>query len=308
MILATFCSVSSSTWLGMWGMMELVMFSFLPVLLSFGGNKHTSLVGLWKYFVAQTFSSIVIVTLLVMGSFSSLSEVDVGMIVFFGVMVKVGMVPFHGWSFHLAECLSKTQFFMMNSALKIPPLGVVSSLASHLYTQTPFIFVLSGLLSASFLLSNLSLMWSLMASSTYMMSWMMVCSFLGKGELSSFFILYAASLLLVLVSFPPFVNGLWVVGSGSLITSLSLFSLMGPPPSGVFWGKVGVVSTLLESGFFELAVSLLILSALASFFYMKFILFNLTKFSFPMMANFGVMVMSGSTLLLGVVGLTIFVL
>ena len=56
-----------------------------------------------------------------------------------------------------------------------------------------------------------------------------------------------------------------------------MLSLGGIPPFGLFWGKIFVISSAINSGHIALAIILLLNSAIAVYYYMKLIIFMFLK-------------------------------
>ncbi len=63
----------------------------------------------------------------------------------------------------------------------------------------------------------------------------------------------------------------------AVIMGVLMFALAGMPPFSVFWGKLYLISTAVNSGFITLAVIMVLNSALAIYYYMKLIVYMFLK-------------------------------
>jgi len=87
------------------------------------------------------------------------------------------------------------------------------------------------------------------------------------------------------------------------IFGIFMFALAGMPPFSVFWGKLYIISTVVDSGHYILAIIMVVNSAIAIYYYMKLIVYMFLKD--PITEDGNVYVANATTSLKFVVGVTI---
>lgn len=134
-----FFSLVSPSWFGAWVGMELNLFGILPLLVS----KHRFAVNsAFKYFFVQGFGSRVIIMSIIV-SFWAVDRSLARYGVLFGLLVKVGAVPFHFWVIEVLSNLRPDIIFVLLTLQKVAPLGLVCQI--HNYRL--FIFIFRGVRS-----------------------------------------------------------------------------------------------------------------------------------------------------------------
>ena len=87
------------------------------------------------------------------------------------------------------------------------------------------------------------------------------------------------------------------------IIAVFMFTLAGMPPFSVFWGKLYLISTVVDSGHVVLAVIMVINSAIAVYYYMKLIVYMFLKD--PVSEDGNIYIANSSTPIKVVVGITL---
>ncbi len=64
-----------------------------------------------------------------------------------------------------------------------------------------------------------------------------------------------------------------IMPMGAVVMALFMLSLAGVPPFSVFWGKVYIMSSAVDSGFIWLAIIMGINSAISAYYYLKLIVY-----------------------------------
>ena len=64
---------------------------------------------------------------------------------------------------------------------------------------------------------------------------------------------------------------------GAVIMGIFMLALAGVPPFAVYWGKIYIISSALNAGFFYLAIIMVLNSAVAAYYYLKLIVFMFLK-------------------------------
>lgn len=133
LILRTFIAISASHWLIIWIALELNILSFIPLIIFSSWHQETE--ASIKYFLFQALGS----RLLLLGSYSS----EAFVLIFIGIIVKLGIAPFHFWFPSVINSISWPMCLLLATWQKIVPLLVLILTASSI--QSSFIFLLASL-------------------------------------------------------------------------------------------------------------------------------------------------------------------
>ena len=77
--------------------------------------------------------------------------------------------------------------------------------------------------------------------------------------------------------YEKFAGMIHIMPMGALIMALFMLSLAGVPPFAVFWGKMYLISSVVNAGFIGLAIIMVLNSAIAGYYYLKLIIYMLFK-------------------------------
>jgi len=77
--------------------------------------------------------------------------------------------------------------------------------------------------------------------------------------------------------FEKFAGMVQIMPVGATIMALFMLSLAGVPPFSLFWGKMYILSSVVNSGYIALALIMAINSAISAYFYLKLIVFMFLK-------------------------------
>nr|YP_010507445.1 NADH dehydrogenase subunit 2 [Dracogyra subfuscus]UXG19116.1 NADH dehydrogenase subunit 2 [Dracogyra subfuscus] len=324
-------SLSASHWLGVWAGLEINLIAFIPLMLYRGTVLETE--SAIKYFIFQAVGSAMIMfsSLLSFGSdfvwdlaTSNLSLfMESGMIILIiGLLLKLGVFPFHFWFPSVVSGLSWFSGFLLLTWQKIAPLFLLF-LVSYLWGASVMLMIMvvaggSSIVGGVGGVNQTQLRALLAYSSIAHLGWMVFCCFLSEGSMKIyfsvyffitmciFFVVWMAEVNLVFQAFSSFVGKNLVV---RFIVIFLFLSLGGIPPLLGFVPKWVVLSLGSETGM-VFVLGLLILGSLFSLFYYLGLIFSaffsagpvlLKEFYFPSLSRGAVMfvVLSGVANLLG---------
>ncbi len=77
--------------------------------------------------------------------------------------------------------------------------------------------------------------------------------------------------------YEKFAGMVHVMPMGALLMALFMLSLAGLPPFAVFWGKMYLISSVVNAGFVGLAIIMVLNSAIAGYYYLKLIIYMFLK-------------------------------
>nr|AHJ39837.1 NADH dehydrogenase subunit 2 [Haematopinus asini] len=273
-------TLGSWSWWGAWFGMELTSFFFIPFL---GYGKLGSLgFNLWEYFMIQSVGSGVYILGMVLHPQSSLMLLSfdsfLNFVSMLGVLLKLGMPPFHWWSLLLVDLLNWKEFFVFSSLLKIPPVVVMLNLCALdvlfviLLMFVVLLVVVQGAVEAS-------LRRFVAYSSMVNLMWVMLGGLVSFKSSLCFMVLYF--LLLALFCAMMHMNSVSTVSSmcysnlsdsklDQMVFLFLMWSLMGFPPTLGFLFKLDILASLWEGVGVALASFVAFLSVVLLPIYMQF--------------------------------------
>lgn len=77
--------------------------------------------------------------------------------------------------------------------------------------------------------------------------------------------------------YEKFAGMIKIMPMGAMLMALFMLSLAGVPPFAVFWGKMYLISSVVNAGFIGLAIIMVLNSAIAGYYYLKLIIFMFLK-------------------------------
>lgn len=252
------------SWLALILLIEFTMFLFLFRI--YGYNLAGYSAPAIKYFFSQRVGSI----FLILGAWGYHFIIDYR--IFFrhlfilrGLFLKLGVFPFHFWVIPVAEELPFLQVGVFLVPLKILPLtlltGYINLLQVPIYFYRVVRFRVFSILWGIFLgINRNNIRYALGASSITHRGWFLFAT-LGYN-IVAYFLFYSVALLLILYALNY---------SLYFSCSLALLILAGLPPFRVFFGKLVVLSRLVNLHIpLIFLIPALITSAFRLFYYLKF--------------------------------------
>nr|QJQ26884.1 NADH dehydrogenase subunit 2 [Osedax rubiplumus] len=291
LILSTISVLSASHWFFMWMMMELNLFSFIPLIFSSSSiNESESAI---KYFLAQAMGSSILFIFIILNnsqtSFTSLLPI----LLITSMLIKLGAAPCHFWFPSVMNSMSWISCFILSSWQKISPLFILSFFFSSFNNYTLIILgILNSLVGGIYGINQSSLRTMLAYSSISHLGWMLVVMNFSMSTLLMYFITYIMMILPIMmishslsVSYKPqLFSSSNLPRSMMLLISLLFLSMSGLPPFLGFFPKWIVLQSMVASNLFLYSLLLIMSSLLTSFFYLNFML-TLSMKSFQSMTH-----------------------
>ena len=267
-----FLVLSSPSLFISWVGLELNTLAFLPILLS-RKNKLTSESSI-KYFLTQTLASVIVIigglTLLILQAELRMT------VILFGLAIKLGAAPFHGWVVTVAESLRWIPLFVLLTIQKLNPLFIVWSF-SQINSNFFYFIVLSSLVVGSLMgLVQTRTRALVTFSSISHVGWFLTgIAFSLETGLLYFFIyrvILLAPILLLELTNMSHINQLPLIQiklQNQCILFFSLLSLGGLPPFLGFLPKWAILQLSITSSFYFLALIIIITSLFTLYFYLR---------------------------------------
>nr|ATI24696.1 NADH dehydrogenase subunit 2 [Karaftohelix adamsi] len=255
----------TSNWLALVFIMEFTLFMFL--FLMYEHNSLSLSPSSIKYFFAQTVGSLCLfISGLYLTIYLSMSNPIVILVLIVGLCLKIGLFPFHFWVMPVMSGLPYTMLGLLGIPMKILPLSLLASSSLVLSQKTVWSFLMLFLSSFSMIvgllygLRSVSIRAVLGASSITHGGWFLLASI--SGDMVMYFVMY--SVMLILVVWSLHYHKLYAAGLG-------LVGMAGLPPFTLFFGKLAVLSAIIQQNIpIGVVVVALLTAVLSLFYYLKF--------------------------------------
>nr|YP_010320625.1 NADH dehydrogenase subunit 2 [Myra affinis]UJP67369.1 NADH dehydrogenase subunit 2 [Myra affinis] len=274
LLLGSFMSISSSSWLAAWIGLELNLLSFIP-LICISSSPYYSEAAL-KYFLIQAVASTMIV---MSSSLQFFSESIYPYILILSLLMKLGAAPFHFWFPQVMEGLSWSQASILLSIQKLAPFYLISFLTFNSWLIN--LIFLSSILSSAFGalggFNSLKLRKILAYSSINHMAWMLLAVTINEMLFFSYYLFYIVISfttlflfsLLRAVNFNELLNSNFMSPAFAFLVPISLFSLGGLPPFTGFIPKWIMTQMLMNNNMYMLLMILFSSALVTLFFYIR---------------------------------------
>nr|UOU85110.1 NADH dehydrogenase subunit 2 [Nigrobaetis niger] len=278
LIISTFMSISSPSWLGAWLGLELNLMSFIP--LAINSNLQFSVESTMKYFLVQAFSSLLFIISLI-SLFLLDSYIDVAFYtavtttLMVALLIKLGAAPFYQWFPSVVAGLSWGMGFILMTWQKLGPmvlLGYVSDF-NYLILITVMISTLVGGVGG---INQSSLRKMMSYSSINHMGWMMAALSYGLNYMFIYYLVYmvtSGAVVFMLSKWGYYFMSQIFYGSkgilSMLILSMGWLSFGGLPPFLGFFPKWMVVIQMMESGMYFLLFFMVMMSLISLYYYVR---------------------------------------
>nr|YP_010586602.1 NADH dehydrogenase subunit 2 [Tinodes chinchinus]UZZ44416.1 NADH dehydrogenase subunit 2 [Tinodes chinchinus] len=284
LLMSTLFILSNNSWIISWLMMEINLFSFIPLI----SNKNSfNSESLMKYFFIQTVCSLMLfLMIMIMMNWTNIKNL---IIKFMNLMIlmKMGSAPIHYWYIQLIKSLSWMNVFLISTWQKIIPLILLT------YNFNLNILLLSiyinSLFSALGGINQVSLRMILGYSSINHLSWMLCSIIINENLLNFYFLIYMFSMMNICLMFFYFnvnymnqmiyFNNLKL----NLMYMLIIFlSMGGLPPFLGFLPKWFMINYLILNNYLFMSLFMIMSSLIVLFFYFNLIHQNLMFKNFKM--------------------------
>nr|YP_010028687.1 NADH dehydrogenase subunit 2 [Stomaphis sinisalicis]QOS49074.1 NADH dehydrogenase subunit 2 [Stomaphis sinisalicis] len=283
LIFSTLMTISSSNWISMWMGLELNLFTLIPIL-NFNLSIYSTESSM-KYFLIQTFASILLLILLINKSMFFLMKMN--FILILPLLMKLSLMPFHLWLPSMIEGLNWMSCLILFTWQKINPLILISYLN---FNNNNILFIISLILINSILGMNQNSIRKILAfSSINNSTWMLIMILLNENLWMIYFLIYSILNFLIINIFKNYkinyINQLKFFNINFMF-KLNIFmltlSIMGLPPMLGFLMKWMLIKTLIYNNMYLILILLTSLTIMNLYFYLKmnyFLLFNFNLFN-----------------------------
>lgn len=130
LIISILIIVSSDRIFISWVALELNSLSFIPMIFLANSRRRTKFLGeaALKYFLVQTFGSVVLITVCLLSSLNFLSLTLSTEMIIIALLIKLGVAPFHSWRVRVGAGISWSAFFVLITIQKLNPFLIIVSL------------------------------------------------------------------------------------------------------------------------------------------------------------------------------------
>nr|AYQ18958.1 NADH dehydrogenase subunit 2 [Discolomatidae sp. 3 ACP-2013] len=286
LMLGTFISISSISWMNMWIGLEMNLLSMIP-LMNNHLNSYSSESSL-KYFLTQVLASMIllfsIVMMMMMNEFLFIKFTPLMNIMMNSALfMKMGMAPFHFWFTEIIEGLNWINCLIMLTWQKITPM-ILIMYNCNMINFMIFILIISLMISSILSLNQSSMRKILAFSSMNHMSWMMSALIVNQFIWFMYFLIYSMMTINIIWIFYKFnifyMYQIPLMNMNNLKFKLMYFfnfmSMGGLPPFLGFFPKWMILNTLINEKFFLLSFFLIFTSMIILYFYIRLMYSSLT--------------------------------
>nr|WRY72500.1 NADH dehydrogenase subunit 2 [Zyginella mandali] len=275
-MLGVFTAVSSNNWIMIWCSLEIMLVSFMPIMIS---SKMITSQSTTQYFIIQSVSS----TLLMVGVMLMVVKGDYNYsyLINTSLLIKMGVAPFHSWVLTVIEGLNYFAMFLLLTVMKIAPL----MLLSYSMKSISLIIIITMMVGSVMGLNQNSLKKLIGYSSIYNMG--LLISLLKFNIMWMLYLtVYSITLSMLMLNINKekikFINQM-IIKEFSINKKLSLWlnmlSMGGMPPLLGFTIKFMVIQILMTNNFMIMLVMMILSSLLVMFFYLRMTFLSIMNFS-----------------------------
>nr|UFR82981.1 NADH dehydrogenase subunit 2 [Xylotrupes beckeri intermedius] len=278
LMIGTFISISSYSWMGMWIGLEINLLSMIP-LISKINNMMASEAAL-KYFITQTLASSILLLSIIMMSMNNMYNMN--SILYFmmifntALFTKMGAAPFHFWFPEVMEGLNWTNSLIMLTWQKLAPM-VLLLYSTKFFMYMILIIIISMMVSGIMGLNQVSLRKILAYSSINHIGWMLSSMMFMETIWFYYYIIYIIITINIILIFKMlnifYLNQLYISMNNNFYIKfffiLNFLSLGGLPPFLGFLPKWLTIQLLTESNMYMLATIMVIMTLMTLYFYMR---------------------------------------
>lgn len=265
LILSIILTIYSKNWIIFWIFLELNTFSFIYILFNNKFNYNSSRSAI-IYFIIRFFSTFLI--LLNFLNYSNIILIESNFIFNIGLLIKLGVAPFHFWIIQIAKNCSILQFSILITIQKIIP---ISFLIFLIQLKIIFPLTIIRLIFLYDLLNSNSIKSIIISSSIVNNNWIIILCACNYQILLTYFYTYS----FIIFQFIYFCIKLNIKNLNNIKKKINLFilifSLIGIPPFLGFYIKLISVFHFINLFSTILIILILIISIIISYIYLKII-------------------------------------
>nr|AEE98123.1 NADH dehydrogenase subunit 2 [Blepharicera zionensis] len=280
LMIGSFITISSNSWLGAWMGLEINLLSFIPLMMD--TNNLMSTEASLKYFLTQALASAIllfaVLIFMIKTNMTNFIEMEfnwLNLIINSCLLLKSGAAPFHFWFPNVMEGLNWMNSLILLTFQKLAPLTLLSYSLNMNFII--FIIIMSIFIGSIGGLNQTSLRKMMAYSSINHLGWIMAAMILNESLWLSYFIMYCFLTFSIVSIFNLFklyyLNQLFSIINNSAIIKFSLFtsllSLGGLPPFLGFIPKWLVIQALTKNNLIWLMVVMVTLTLITLYFYLR---------------------------------------
>nr|QOE17377.1 NADH dehydrogenase subunit 2 [Chelipoda sp. YD3012] len=279
LMLGTFITISSNSWLSAWMGLEINLLSFIPLMND--TNNLMSTEASLKYFLVQALASSImlfaIILMLMKFNFNSnLENLSLtNMIILSSLLLKSGIPPFHFWFLMVMRGLTWMNSLILMTWQKIAPLMLISYFNYKIILS--LVILLSIIIGSLGGLNQTNLQNIMAYSSINHLGWMMAAMISSESLWLFYFFMYSFLSMTLIYFFNSFklfhINQLFSLFFNNKMIKFSLFlnllSLGGLPPFLGFLPKWMVIQTLTFNNQFFLMTMMITMTLITLYFYLR---------------------------------------
>nr|AHB23638.1 NADH dehydrogenase subunit 2 [Ceratobaeus sp. MM-2013] len=287
-------SLSSKNWMTIWILMELNLFSFIPIMMN-KKNVKINNSPMMNYFMIQCFSTMVfIMTVFILSlnlSYSMMITFKIMMNL--SILMKLGFYPFYYWMILLMKNISWMNCFILSTMQKFIPMIIVLNLWSN-YTVLLILNLINSALSTIGGMNNSNMKMIMAFSSMNHTSWMLLIMTMFESLFISYILIYFMITLSIMMLFKTFniksiknMYSMKLPNFLKMLFNINFISLGGIPPMFGFILKwmSNFLSKLNYFLYFNL-MFLMMMSFLTFFYYLMIIMPSIMYFNKSWNKNF----------------------
>nr|QRC76507.1 NADH dehydrogenase subunit 2 [Lycostomus sp. YXY-2021] len=279
LFIGSIISISSYSWFGMWIGLEINLLSIIPLMQEKINMMSTE--SSIKYFITQAMaSSILIMAIIIMmmntGMSATVENSSMMLMLNSSLLTKMGMAPFHFWFPEVMEGLSWMNCLIMMTWQKLAPMVLVMyNMIFPMFTE--IIIIMGMIISGISSFNQISMRKLLTYSSINHMSWMLSSMMIFQTIWLIYFIVY--TLLTINITWVlnkkkiSLINQMYTSMNNNsqmkMLFILNFLNLSGLPPFLGFLPKWMTIQALINNNMIFLAMSMVILTLIMVFIYMK---------------------------------------
>nr|QLY89651.1 NADH dehydrogenase subunit 2 [Lype reducta] len=283
LLMSTIFTFSNNSWMINWMLMEINLFSFIPLL----SNKNSfSSESLMKYFFIQTICSLMLFMLIIFMWNKMMNNNMTINLMNLCLIMKLGSAPLHYWFIQIIESLSWMNLFLISTWQKIIPMIMLTyNFNMNLIMLSIYLNSLIGAIGG---INQTSLRKILGYSSINHIGWMLASMLINDMILISYLLIYMFMMSYICIMFFnwninfisqfSFMNNIKL---NSMFMMMIFFSLGGLPPFLGFLPKWLTINFLIMNNFIMINLFMILCSLIILYFYlmtmMQYLLFNNIK-------------------------------
>nr|YP_010987382.1 NADH dehydrogenase subunit 2 [Anagyrus galinae]WON65596.1 NADH dehydrogenase subunit 2 [Anagyrus galinae] len=268
--------IFSKSFFFMWMIMEINLIGFISILMM---NKFIYMEKIMIFFLIQSFNSHMFFMSNLMMNFNLFSN-SLLIIIFFSILSKMGMPPFHLWYLNLMKSLNWMIFFFNSSIQKFIPLMILNFYMIKNLNMFKFLIMLILIISSIiplYSINTLSLKLIMSFSAMIQISWIMMMMLINELTWIIYFFIYNfISFSMYYIFFLFNINYTFNMNLNNLnnkiflyFISLQFLSLAGLPPFTGFLNKWLFINISFNNLSIYLNSIILISSLLNLFYYIR---------------------------------------